>query len=105
MIRLALRPNSSGGMSDPRRLPPPLGTSDGLLLPIGDGVGDFSLDTSMVGASGALISGVLISGTFGYKQQPVLYPPNSLTIHRMLMAKVLQQLDFYGFVKALRALK
>ena len=69
MIRLGLRPNSSGGMRDPLRLPVPLpgGIIDPLLL----GTGDTFLLTWIFGASGVLISGVLISGvlisgTFGY---------------------------------------
>lgn len=56
MIRLGLRPSSSGGMREPRRLLPPLpGTSEGLRLPTGVD----SLMTSILGASGALISGSL----------------------------------------------
>lgn len=77
MIRLGLRPNSSGGMSDPLRLLAPLpGTSDGLLLPTGVD----SLITSIFGASGAfisgvLISGVLISGNLGWKRSNVRVSP------------------------------
>lgn len=57
MIRLGLRPNSSGGISEPRRLLVPLpGTREPFLLP----VGVTSLMTSIFGVSGALIS-----GTFG----------------------------------------
>lgn len=54
MIRLGLRPNSSGGMREPRRLVEPLpGIKDPFLLP----AGVTSLITSIFGASGALISG------------------------------------------------
>lgn len=70
MIRLGLRPNSSGGIRDPRRLPEPL--PGGIIIePLRLATGDTFLLTSILGASGvlisgALISGVLISGTFGY---------------------------------------
>jgi hypothetical protein len=61
MIRLGLRPNSSGGISEPRRLPVPLpGAKELFLLPIGV----TSLITSILGVSGALIS-----GSFGYSDQ------------------------------------
>lgn len=73
MIRLGLRPSSSGGIRDPRRLPPPApgGIIEARLLP----VGVTSLITSIVGVSCAwprLSCGVWISGSFGYtNQQPV----------------------------------
>lgn len=58
MIKLGLRPNSSGGMREPRRLLVPLpGTKEPFLLP----TGVTSLMTSILGVSGALIS-----GSFGY---------------------------------------
>jgi len=61
MIRLGLRPNSSGGISEPRRLPAPLpGAKELFLLPSGV----TSLITSILGVSGALIS-----GSFGYGGQ------------------------------------
>ena len=70
MIRLGRRPNSSGGMSDPRRLLAPLpGIKDALLLPTGVD----SLITSILGASGALIS-----GNFGYK---IRFFPKSSSKH------------------------
>lgn len=59
MIRLGLRPNSSGGINEPRRLLAPLpGISDGLLLP----TGVVSRITSILGVS----CGATISGNLGY---------------------------------------
>lgn len=58
IIKLGRRPDeSSGGMSDPRRLG---GPEPGANDPLRSG----SRITSILGASGALISGALISGTF-----------------------------------------
>jgi hypothetical protein len=58
IIRLGLRPSSSGGMRDPLRLLAPLpGAKEPLRLP----TGVMSLLTSILGAS----AGALISGSFG----------------------------------------
>lgn len=63
MSKLGLRPSSSGGMSEPRRLLVPLpGAKEPFLLP----TGVTSLITSILGASGALIS-----GTFGYDKSEI----------------------------------
>lgn len=64
MIKLGLRPNSSGGMSEPRRLLAPLpGAKEPFLLP----TGVTSLITSILGVSGALIS-----GNFGYDDRKLI---------------------------------
>ena len=74
IIRLGLRPNSSGGIREPLRLPVPLpGTIDPLRLVIGE----MSFETSIFGAS----AGALISGNFGcVKSQKKFFFSNNVAL-------------------------
>lgn len=83
MIKLGRRPLlSSGGISEPRRLDgPEPGASDPLRI------GLFSRTTSIVGASGALISGTLTVGTSWWNIQIDIHFVN--TRHTVLLPFIL----------------